>query len=150
MQPSSNNLVVLHVRLGINSPLWKLRQLRLEPLPNRLKHLLVSLVAYETDTQPLSPESARTSNTVQVAVCIRWKVVIDGEVDFFNIDTTTENVSGNTDTLLEILEFLVAFDTIIASSCQLCSLRVIWFQFLPLFLTDARVDRNAREIAFAE
>ncbi len=47
---------------------------------------------------------------MQVRVCIRWEIVIDGNIDLLNINSTAENVSRNTDSLLEVLEFFVAFD----------------------------------------
>jgi ligand-binding sensor protein len=49
---------------------------------------------------------------VQVGVCIRGQIVVDGKVDTLNIDTTSENISSDTDTLVEFLELFVAFDTI--------------------------------------
>jgi hypothetical protein len=49
---------------------------------------------------------------MEVRVRITWKIVVDGQVDTLNIDTTTEDISGNADTLIELLEFLVTLDTI--------------------------------------
>ena len=48
---------------------------------------------------------------MQVRVGIGRHVVVDGQVDTLNVDTTAENVGGDTDTLVELLELLVAFDT---------------------------------------
>jgi hypothetical protein len=52
---------------------------------------------------------------MEVGVGIRGKIVIDGQVDALNIDTTTENISSNTDTLVEFLELFVSLDTICLS-----------------------------------
>lgn len=49
---------------------------------------------------------------MEVGVSIGWQVVVDSKVDSFNIDTSTEDVSGDTDSLVELLEFLVTFDTV--------------------------------------
>jgi hypothetical protein len=48
---------------------------------------------------------------VQIRIGISRQVVVDSQVDTLNINTTTENIGGNTDTLVELLKLLVAFDT---------------------------------------
>lgn len=48
---------------------------------------------------------------MEIGIGIGGHVVVNGKVNAFNVDTTTEDVSGNTDTLVELLEFLVASDT---------------------------------------
>ena len=48
---------------------------------------------------------------MEVRISISGKIVVDCEVDTLNIDTTAEDISGNTDALVEVLELLVAFDT---------------------------------------
>jgi hypothetical protein len=49
---------------------------------------------------------------MKVRVCIPWEIVVDGQIDPLDIDTTTEHISGYADTLLELFESLVALDTI--------------------------------------
>ena len=49
---------------------------------------------------------------MEVRVSIAWKVVVDGQVDTLDIDTTAKDVSGNANTLVELLEFFIALDTI--------------------------------------
>ena len=71
---------------------------------------------------------------MQVGVCIRGEIVIDGNIDLLNVDSTAENVSCNADTLLEVLEFFVAFDP---SRRQRDSFLDLSRQSnLPLFLVD--------------
>ena len=48
---------------------------------------------------------------MQITVGVRGAIVVDHDVYTLHIDTTTENVSGNEDTLLESLERGVPFDT---------------------------------------
>lgn len=48
---------------------------------------------------------------VKVAVAVLGHVVVEHNVDTLNIHTTTEEVSGNKDALLELLELLVAVET---------------------------------------
>lgn len=48
---------------------------------------------------------------MKVRVSIAGKIVVDSQVDTLNIDTTTEDISGDADTLVELLELLITFDT---------------------------------------
>jgi hypothetical protein len=49
---------------------------------------------------------------MEVRVGLVGHVVVDSHVDALNVDTTAENVGGYTDTRLELLELLVALDTV--------------------------------------
>jgi hypothetical protein len=86
------------------------RKSNLEALLNLLENLLVILVADEGNGETLGSETTSTTNTVQVGVGIGGKIVVNGQVDTLNIDTTTKDISGNTDTLVELLELFVTFD----------------------------------------
>ena len=48
---------------------------------------------------------------MQVAICVTRGVVVDDDIDSLDIDATAEDVSGDKDTLLEVLELRVAGDT---------------------------------------
>ena len=48
---------------------------------------------------------------MKVAVGIGGEIVVDGQVDTLDIDTSAEDVSGDTDTLVEFFELFVALDT---------------------------------------
>ena len=50
---------------------------------------------------------------MEVGVSITWEIIVDGQVNTLDIDTTTEDVRGNADTLVELLEFLIALDTVL-------------------------------------
>jgi len=47
---------------------------------------------------------------MKVRVGVGRKVVVDGKVDLLNVDATAEDVGGDADTLVEILELFVALD----------------------------------------
>jgi hypothetical protein len=49
---------------------------------------------------------------VEIGVSISGEIVVNGQVDTLNIDTTSKDISSNTDTLVEFFELLVALDTI--------------------------------------
>lgn len=88
-----------------------IRQSNFESLLDILKDLLVILVADEGDGQTLGTETTGTTDTVEVGVGISRQIVVDSKVDTLDINTTAEDVSSDTDTLVEFLELLVAFDT---------------------------------------
>lgn len=119
-----------HVALDIDTLLWVLGKLDAEPLLNLLEHLLVLLGADEADGHTLGTKTASTTDTVEVAVSVGGQVVIDGQVDTLDIDTTTEDVGRDTDALLELLELLVTLDT--------------------LLLAHTRVDGDGGEVALSE
>lgn len=73
------------------------------------------LAADEGDTETLGTETTSTTDTVKVGVGVTRKIVVDGKVDTLDIDTTTEDVGSNTDTLVELLELLVTLDTAMKS-----------------------------------
>lgn len=83
----------------------------LKALANGFEHLLVFLSADKGDGQTLGTKTTSTTDTVQVRIGVRGHVVVDGKVDALDINTTTKDVSSNTDTLLEVLELLVTANT---------------------------------------
>ncbi len=48
---------------------------------------------------------------MEVGVGVARKIVVDSQIDTLDVDTTAEDIGGYTDTLLEVLEGLVALDT---------------------------------------
>jgi hypothetical protein len=48
-------------------------------------------------------------------------IVIYDNIDTFNINTTTEDVSGNTDTFVEIFKVLVAGDSNVSTVISVCT-----------------------------
>lgn len=89
-----------------------LRDCDLESLADSLKHCLVTIAADKGDGKTLGTETTSTANAVQVGVGITWHVVVDSQVDTLDVDTTPENVGSNTDSLVELLEFLVSANTV--------------------------------------
>jgi len=69
------------------------------------------LAADEGDTETLGTETTSTTDAVKVRIGITGKIVVDSKVDTLDIDTTTEDVSSDTNTLVELLELLVTLDT---------------------------------------
>ena len=48
---------------------------------------------------------------MQIRVGIAGQVVVDSQVDAFNVDTASEDIGSDTDALVELLEFLVPLDS---------------------------------------
>lgn len=84
---------------------------------------------------------------MEVGVGIGGQVVVDGEIDALDIDTSTEDISGDANALVEFLELFVALDTVNTLVLVLCERQMC---DIPLFLTDARMNSNAGEVALAK
>jgi hypothetical protein len=88
-----------------------LRKRDLKPLLNGFQNLLIGLRAHERNRNTLGSETPGTTNTMKVGVSIAWKIIVDSQVDTLDIDTTTKDVSGYADALIEFLELLVPLDS---------------------------------------
>ena len=62
---------------------------------------------------------------MKIRICVFGHIVIEDDVDTFNIHTTSEQVSGHENTCLEFFEFLVTRQTkamqgkdLLVSSCE--------------------------------
>lgn len=88
-----------------------LRKSNFEALLDRLEYLLVLVAANERDGKTLGTETTGTTDTVEVRIGISWEIVVDSQVDAFNVDTSSEYVSGHADSLVEFFELLVSADT---------------------------------------
>jgi hypothetical protein len=100
-----------HVRARRHALLWILWNLGFESLLDLLEYILIRFVADERDAESLGTESPGTADTVEVGIGVGRQVVVDGEIDAFNINAAPEYVGGNADALVELFELLVAFDT---------------------------------------
>ena len=110
-----------HVGARVNTTFGVLRKSDLESLPDILKNLLILLAANKRNRQTLGTETTSTTNAVQVRVGLSGQIVVNSKVDTLNVNTTSKNVGGDTDTLVELLEFLVTFDTKLVVSMEFYS-----------------------------
>ena len=49
---------------------------------------------------------------MKVRVSVAGEIIVDGQVDTLDINTTTEDIGGHADSLVELLELLIALDTV--------------------------------------
>ena len=89
-----------------------IRQGHFEPLLNGLENVLVLVGGNKGDCKTLSTEAAGTTDAVKVRVCVSWQIVVDSQIDSLDIDTATEDVGSDTDTLVELFEFLVSANSV--------------------------------------
>lgn len=45
---------------------------------------------------------------MEIGIWVRRKIVVDSEIDTLNIDTTTKDIGGNANSLVELLELLIS------------------------------------------
>ena len=79
-----------------------------EPILDFVEGFGVRLVGNHGDGQTLGAETARTRHAMEIGVGIFGHVVVEHDVHSLDIHTTTEQIGGHQNTLLEILELLVA------------------------------------------
>jgi hypothetical protein len=91
---------------------------------------VVFLAAHKRDGKALCAKPACTADSVEVAVGIAGHIVVEDDVDLLDIDTTTEDISGYHDSVLEGLKICVALD--------------------PLVLLETTVDRDRWEVLLFE
>merc|ERR1719264_2520225 len=96
----------LNVRGEVNL-VGRLRDVHLDPLLHLVQGLRVRLVTDKGDGQTLGTEPSSPSNSVQVCVSVLRHVVVEHNVDSLNIHATAEQVGGNKNSLLEVLELLI-------------------------------------------
>ena len=60
---------------------------------------------------------------MQITVSIRWTVIVNDDIDTFNINSTTEYIGRNQDALFERLECGVSTDPIEYSNIEVCKTR---------------------------
>lgn len=125
-----NFYLSVHVSRWINTFFWELGDLDVESGLDLLQNLFVLLGGDQRDGQTLGTESTGSTDSVQVLVGLVGQVVVDGQIDSFDIDTSTKHIGGNTDTLVELLERFVSLDS--------------------LFLRQSRVDGDGREVTSAQ
>lgn len=87
-----------------------LRKGDFESLLNLLQHLFVFLTADERNRETFGTKSAGTTDPVQVRIGVGRKIIIDRQIYTLDINTTSKDIRGNADTLVEFLEFFVSFD----------------------------------------
>lgn len=86
--------------------------LDLKALLDVFQDLLVFVTAHERDCESLGAESASTTHTMQVRVRVVRHVVVEDDVDLLNVNATGEDVGGDEEAELELLEGFVDLDPI--------------------------------------
>src|ERR1700730_7779817 len=64
----------------------------------------ILFIGYKCDGKTLGTETTSTTNTMKVSISAIRHIVVDNNVDTFNINTTSKDISGNHDSLLKVLE----------------------------------------------
>jgi hypothetical protein len=100
-----------HIAASLDAISGILGHLGLEAALNLLQDILILLVADKGDTQPFGTEATRAADPMQVRVGVAGEVVVDGQVDAFDVDAAAEDVGGDADALVEFFEFFVSFDS---------------------------------------
>lgn len=74
---------------------------------NALEDLLVIISGNKGNSLSLGFESACSSDSVHVVFSSNWHIEVDDEVHLFDINASSEQISGDQDSILAFLEFSV-------------------------------------------
>lgn len=105
--------LVVHVGRRVDATIGEGWDIGSEALLDSLDDSLVLGVGDEGDGETLGTEATGTADAVEVRVRLVGHVVVDGDIDALNVDTAAEDVGGDTNTGLELLELLVTLDATI-------------------------------------
>jgi len=83
---------------------------------------LVFLATNEGDSETFGTEATSAANSVQVRVGVAGHVVVEDDVDLLNVDTTSEEIGGHKNTVLEFLEPVVNLDALLLGEVTVHSL----------------------------
>ncbi|KAH3662352.1 hypothetical protein OGAPHI_005604 [Ogataea philodendri] len=97
----------------INSLGRELLDLDIESFLDLVQDLLVLFVGHKRHRKSLGTESTCSSDSVQVLVGLARKIVVDGQVDSLDIDTSSKHVGRDTYSLVVLLEQLVSGDSLL-------------------------------------
>lgn len=118
---------VVHVGRLVNGA-WQVLNLDLESGLDLVEDFLVFLGGDEGDGQTFGTVSACSADTMQVLVRLSRHIVIDDDVDLLNIDSTTQQVSANHDSVLALLELVVHLESLGHSqAAETCYARKLLF-----------------------
>ena len=87
--------------------LWQDNHFHLESTLDLIQDLNILLRGNEWYGGTLCSKSSCSTNSVEILIGIRWHVKVDNNVDLLNIDTSTDKIGCNTDSVLTLLEVLV-------------------------------------------
>ena len=80
----------------------------LEMALHLIDNLLIDVGGDEGDGNALGSETTDTADTTEVTIGVTRKIVVDDNIDTFNINsTTTKEIGGNQDTSVEFFEGIV-------------------------------------------
>lgn len=102
---SIKQISIIHVGRLIDGA-WELLNLHLESALDIVENIGVFLRRYERDGEALGTESASSSDSVKILISLVWHVKVDDDVDSLNIDTSSEKVGADHDSVLARLELL--------------------------------------------
>jgi len=86
---------------------WHIFNLDLESTLDSLHNVVIFLAWNERDGKTLGSESSCSTNSVEILVWLMWHVKINDDVDFFNINTSCEQVCCNQNSKFDLFELII-------------------------------------------
>jgi hypothetical protein len=108
---------------------------------NFSQQFLIFVCGDKSDGKTTGTKTSCTTNTMKITIWAIGHIIIYYNVDAFDIDSSTEDISCDTDTLVEVFEGLVSSNTVVRGESM---------GSLPFFLWKTSVDGDTREVTFAQ
>lgn len=86
----------------------QLRDVDVKPVLHFIQGFCILLIRDKCHCQPLGAEASSSSNPVQVGVRVFRHIIVKNYVDPLNVHPSSKQVCGHKDSLLEVLELLIA------------------------------------------
>ena len=103
---------VVHVR-GLVNARGKVFDLDLEAGLDVTEDLVVLLVRDERDGETLGAESTSSADTMKILVRLARHIEVDNDVNLFDIDTSTEQVCADHDSIFALLEASIDLESLL-------------------------------------
>jgi len=120
---------------------WKFLDADLESALNLFKDFGVVFGADETDGKTFGTESTGSGYSMEVSIRILWHIVVENDVNSFNIDTSSEKIGGDQNSSLKVLELAVPFQSffLVHASVDIDGWKVLVFE--ELVQSNASLNR---------
>jgi hypothetical protein len=102
---------VVHVS-GFVDGLWKLVHFNFESALNVLKDFIIVFTRNERNGKTLSSESTSSSNSMEVLVRLIGHIEVNNNVYLLDIYSSSEDIGGNKNSEVSLLEFVIDTDSI--------------------------------------
>jgi hypothetical protein len=120
---------------------WKFLDADFESALNLFKDFGVVFGADETDGKTFGTESTGSGYSMEISIRILWHIVVENDVNSFDIDTSSEKIGGDQNSSLKVFELAVPLQSLflVHASVDIDGWKVLVLE--ELVQSDASLNR---------